>query len=59
MVVGLAFDFCVRWSAEDGRAAGFDVVVVEEGCRGIDLDGSVAATRDALVSQGVRLIDTW
>ncbi|RAI32427.1 bifunctional nicotinamidase/pyrazinamidase [Rhodoplanes serenus] len=59
VVVGLAFDFCVRWSAEDGRAAGFDVVVVEEGCRGIDLDGSVAATRDALVGQGVRLIDTW
>lgn len=59
VVVGLAFDFCVRWSAEDGRAAGFDVVVVEEGCRGIDLDGSVAATREALVGQGVRLIDTW
>lgn len=59
VVVGLAFDFCVRWSAEDGRAAGFDVVVVEEGCRGIDLDGSVATTREALVGQGVRLIDTW
>ncbi|NVO14921.1 MAG: bifunctional nicotinamidase/pyrazinamidase [Rhodoplanes sp.] len=58
VVVGLAFDFCVRYSAEDARLAGFDVVVVEEGCRGIDVDGSVAATRSALTERGVRLIDT-
>jgi nicotinamidase/pyrazinamidase len=58
VVVGLALDFCVRYSAEDARLLGFDVVVVEDGCRGIDIDGSVAATRTALGERGVRLVDT-
>ena len=45
VLAGLAFDFCVRYSAEDARREGFKVVVVEDACRGIDVDGSVAATR--------------
>ena len=44
-LTGLALDFCVRYSAEDARREGFAVFVVEDGCRGIDVDGSVAATR--------------
>jgi nicotinamidase/pyrazinamidase len=44
-LAGLAFDFCVRYSAEDARRENFAVVVVEDACRGIDLDNSVAATR--------------
>jgi nicotinamidase/pyrazinamidase len=47
-VAGLAYDFCVRYSAEDASAAGFAVVVVEDACRGIDVEGSVAATRELL-----------
>jgi nicotinamidase/pyrazinamidase len=43
-LAGLAFDFCVRYSAEDGARAGFNVVVIEDACRGIDIEGSVAAT---------------
>jgi nicotinamidase/pyrazinamidase len=42
-VCGLATDFCVAWSALDARAAGFHVVVVEDACRAIDNDGSLAA----------------
>jgi nicotinamidase/pyrazinamidase len=42
-ICGLATDFCVAWSALDARAAGFDVVVVEDACRAIDNDGSLAA----------------
>ena len=42
---GLALDFCVRYSAEDARREGFAVVVIEDACRGIDVDGSIAATR--------------
>src|SRR6266705_6998382 len=42
-VAGLAFDFCVRYSAEDARRAGFDVVVIEDACRAIDTAGSLAA----------------
>lgn len=56
-IVGLALDFCVRYSAEDARQAGFDVVVIEEGCRGIDVDDSVAAAREAFVQNDILLID--
>jgi len=54
--VGLAFDFCVRYSAEDARKAGFEAVVIEEACRGIDLDGSVAATHRSLKSLGIPIV---
>jgi len=53
---GLAFDFCVRYSAEDARKAGFEAVVIEEACRGIDLDGSVAATHRSLKSLGIPIV---
>jgi nicotinamidase/pyrazinamidase len=52
-LAGLAFDFCVRYSAEDAKREGFDVVVIEDACRGIDVDGSMAATRETLRSLGV------
>jgi nicotinamidase/pyrazinamidase len=52
-VVGLAFDFCVRYSAEDARREGFDVTVVEDACRGIDVNGSMAATRSVLSGLGI------
>jgi nicotinamidase/pyrazinamidase len=52
-VAGLAFDFCVRYSAEDARRAGFAVTVIEDACRGIDLDGSVAATRQSLAALNI------
>ena len=54
--VGLAFDFCVRYSAEDARKVGFEAFVIEEACRGIDLDGSVAATHQSLKSLGIRVV---
>ncbi len=50
---GLAFDFCVRYSAEDARREGFAVVVLEDACRGIDVDNSVAATRASLAALGI------
>jgi nicotinamidase/pyrazinamidase len=55
-LAGLAFDFCVRFSAEDAKREGFDVVVFEDSCRGIDIDGSVLATRQALMELGVHCI---
>jgi nicotinamidase/pyrazinamidase len=47
-LAGLAFDFCVRYSAEDAHREGFSVVVVEDACRGIDIGGSMAETRRIL-----------
>jgi nicotinamidase/pyrazinamidase len=52
---GLAFDFCVRYSAEDAVASGFDVTVIEDACRGIDLGGSMAETRRTLAVLGVAI----
>jgi nicotinamidase/pyrazinamidase len=57
-LAGLAFDFCVRYSAEDARRSGFDVFVIDDACRGIDVDGSVAATRAALAGLGVPCLST-
>jgi len=57
-LVGLALDFCVRYSAEDARREGFAVFVVEDGCRGIDLDGSVAATQASFAALGISCLAT-
>lgn len=56
-LAGLAFDFCVRYSAEDARREGFDAFVIEDACRSIDIDGSVAATRASLSKLGVPCIN--
>ncbi len=55
-VVGLALDFCVRYSAEDAKREGFDVAVVEDACRGIDVGGSIAATKAAFAQVGVGVV---
>ena len=51
--VGLALDYCVRYSAEDAKVLGFDVVVIESATRAIDLGGSVAATRRSFQERGI------
>jgi nicotinamidase/pyrazinamidase len=55
-VAGLALDFCVRYSAEDARREGFDVVVIEDACRGIDVGGSVKATRESFAALGIATV---
>jgi nicotinamidase/pyrazinamidase len=50
---GLATDFCVVFSAIDGREAGFEVTVVTGACRGIDVDGSVARAMRSMSEAGV------
>lgn len=52
-LAGLAFDFCVRYSAEDAKREGFEVAVVEDACRGIDVDGSMEAARGSLGKSGI------
>jgi len=58
VLAGLAFDFCVRYSAEDAHREGFETIVVEDACRGIDVGGSMAATRDALAVLAVPCVRT-
>jgi nicotinamidase/pyrazinamidase len=56
VVVGLATDFCVRWSATDARDEGFDVFVVEDATRGLDANGSMQAAWQAMNDAGVQVI---
>ena len=53
-LAGLATDFCVAWTALDARKAGFEAYVIEDACRGIDLNGSLAAAWKAMGAKGVK-----
>ncbi|MBX9296606.1 bifunctional nicotinamidase/pyrazinamidase [Chromobacterium vaccinii] len=53
-LAGLATDFCVAWSAIDARAAGFEAFVVEDACRAIDIDGSLAEAWMKMRQAGVK-----
>ena len=57
-VTGLATDFCVAWTAMDARKEGFDTYVVEDACRGIDTQGSLAKAWDAMKKAGVKRIQS-
>jgi len=50
---GLATDYCVAWSALDARAAGFEVAVIDDASRAIDLNGSLDAAWRQLQAAGV------
>jgi nicotinamidase/pyrazinamidase len=52
-LAGLAFDFCVRWSAEDADRLGFTALVIDDACRAIDMDGSADAARAAFAERGI------
>jgi len=55
-VCGLATDFCVAWTALDARKLGFAAVVIEDACRAIDNQGSLAAAREKMQKAGVRRV---
>ena len=55
-IAGLALDFCVAYSAIDAARQGFTAVVIEDACRGIDVDGSLAAARKSFAAQGIACI---
>ena len=55
-VAGLATDFCVAWTAIDARSIGLETYVVEDACRGIDTNGSLAAAWATMQKAGVKRI---
>ena len=57
-VTGLATDFCVAWTAMDARTLGFEVYVIEDATRGIDLNGSLAAAWKQMTAKGVKRIQS-
>ena len=57
-VCGLATDFCVAWTALDARKLGFDCAVVEDACRAIDMQGSLAAAWEKMKKAGVARVQS-
>jgi nicotinamidase/pyrazinamidase len=54
-LAGLAYDFCVGYSALDARGLGFEAIVIRDACRAIDLNGSVAIMEVEFAQAGVEL----
>jgi nicotinamidase/pyrazinamidase len=50
--------FCVAWTALDARKAGFETYVVEDACRGIDTQGSMAKAWADMDKAGVKRIQS-
>jgi nicotinamidase/pyrazinamidase len=57
-VAGLATDFCVAWTALDAREADFETYVIEDACRGIDNQGSLAKAWADMAKAGVKRIQS-
>jgi nicotinamidase/pyrazinamidase len=60
-LAGLATDYCVGWSAEDATRLGYEVIILEEACRGIGLPTTAGRTtmddaRARLTTLGVRFV---
>ena len=57
-LVGLALDFCVRYTAEDARKSGFGAVILEDACRAIDMAGSLDAARKSFAALGIACVES-
>lgn len=57
-IAGLAQDFCVQWSALDGRKQGFDIYVIEDATRAIDTNGSRERGMRRMRNSDVRFISS-
>ncbi len=58
-VAGLATDFCVKWSVTDGLDEGFEVYVIEDAVRGIDVEGSLDAAWNEMNEKGAEVVESW
>jgi nicotinamidase/pyrazinamidase len=57
-IAGLAYDYCVGYSALDARRLGLPAVVIRDACRAIDLNGSVEAIEKQFAESGVTVIES-
>ncbi len=55
-LVGIATDFCVKYSAIDSIKEGFTTFVIEDAVKGIDINGSVATAWSEMKQAGVKPI---
>ena len=57
-VTGLAYDVCVRFSAEDALASGLETYVIKDACGAVDAHGSLAAAEESFARLGVKVIES-
>jgi nicotinamidase/pyrazinamidase len=57
-LVGLAYDYCVGYSALDAQRHGFEAIVIRDACRAIDLNGSVAKIEAEFARAGVSIVSS-
>lgn len=57
-LAGLAYDYCVGYSALDARRLGLPALIVRDGCRAIDLNGSVEKMDAEFARAGVAVIES-
>ncbi len=57
-LAGLAYDFCVGYSALDARRLGLEAYVLRNACRAIDLHCSVAVIEAEFERAGIAVIDS-
>jgi nicotinamidase/pyrazinamidase len=55
-IAGLAYDYCVRFSAVDGKEAGFESFVIEDACRAVNMENSVEKTNQDFAQKGIQRI---
>ena len=57
IIFGIATDYCVRWTALDGLARGYKIVVIKSLCRGVDLETSTQALKEIKAKGAIILED--
>lgn len=55
---GLAYDFCVGFSAVDARRCGFESVVIRDACRAIDVNRSVGTMEAEFAQHAVAVLES-
>ncbi len=56
-VMGLATDYCVKFTVLDALRLGYEVQIVEDGCRGVELrDGDCRAALDEMRKAGGEIV---
>lgn len=59
VVVGLATDYCVKWTALDAKKLGFETTVAVDACRGVNLKpGDVDRALEEMRDAGVKLVQS-
>ena len=57
-LAGLAYDYCVGFSALDARRLGLPAIILRDACRAIDLNGSVAHMESEFATASVEIIES-